>query len=82
MTRNPAQLLLQRLSHPLADRPILGAGPLAHSPDQALGQLDGEDVFGFGNGQRSRLLLGSLNVASSLAGGNAELSGQARDDFG
>jgi hypothetical protein len=81
MAPNTAKLFLQRLCHPVADRPILGPGPLAHSPDQALGQLDGEDLFGFRNGQRNRLLLGGLNVASRLASGNAELSGQTRDDL-
>ena len=82
MARNIVKLFLQRLRHPIADRPILGPGPLAHSPNQTLGQLDGEDVFGFRNGQWNRLLLGGLNVASRLASRNAKLSGQTRDDLG
>src|SRR6266704_239605 len=68
MARNTAKLFLQRLRYPVADRPVLGTGHLAHSPDQTLGQLDGENVFGLRNGHGSRLLLGGLHVASRLAG--------------
>jgi hypothetical protein len=82
MARNTAKLFLQRLRYPVADRPVLGTGPLAHSPDQTLGQLDGEDVFVLRNGHGSRLLLGGLHVASRLASRHAKLSGQARDDLG
>ena len=82
MARNTAKLFLQCLRHPVADRPVLGTGPLAHSPDQTLGQFDGEDVFGLRNGHGSRLLLGGLHVASRLASRHAKLSGQTRDDLG
>ena len=82
MAPNTAKLSLQRLSHPVADRLGLGTGPLAHSPDEAFGQLDGEDVFGFRNGQWNRLLLGGSDVASGLASRDAKLSGQTRDDLG
>lgn len=82
MARNTAKLFLQGLRHPIADRLILGASRLAHPPDQALGQLDGEDVFGLRNGQGNRLILGGLYVASGLASRNAKLSGQTRDDLG
>ncbi len=82
MARNTAKLCLQRLRYPVADWPILSASRLAHSPNQTLGQLDGEDVFGFRNGQRNRLLLRSLHVASRLASRDAKLGGQTRDDLG
>lgn len=82
MAPNTAKLLFQRVSNPVADRPIVGTGRLAHSPDEALGQLDGEDIFVFRNGQWSRLLLGRLHVTSSLASGYAKLRGQTRDDLG
>lgn len=81
MAPNTAKLFYQRLSHPVADRMILGAGPLAYLADQAPGQFDGEDVFGFRNGQRNGLLLGGLHVASSLASRNAKQSGQTRDNL-
>ena len=82
MAWNTAKLFLQGLRHPVADRPILGTGRLAHSLDQTLGQLDGEDVFGFRNGQRNRLILGGLHVTSRLASRDAKLGGQTRDDLG
>ena len=82
MSPNSTKLLHQPLSNPVADRPIVGTGRLAHSPDEALGQLDGEDIFVFGNGQRSRLLLGRPHVTSSLASRYAKLRGQTRDDLG
>ena len=82
MARSTAKLFLQGLRHPIADRPILSASPLAHLPDQTLGQLDGEDLFGFRNGQGNRLLLRRLYVASRLASGYTKLSGQTRDDLG
>ena len=82
MAPNTAKLFLQGLRHPVADRPVLGTGPLAHSPDQTLGQLDGEDVFGLRNGHGNRLLLGGLHVTSRLASRHAKLSGQTRDDLG
>ena len=82
MARSTAKLFLQGLRHPIADRPILGTGFLAHSTDQTLGQLDGENVFGLRNGQRNRLILGGLHVASRLARRDAKLSGQTRDDLG
>ncbi len=82
MTRDVAKLFLQCLGHPVADRTILGAGPLTNLADQLLGELHREDDFGFRNRQRNGLLLGSLDVTSGLARGNAQLSSQARDDLG
>ena len=82
MARSTAKLFLQGLRHPIADRPILGTGFLAHSTDQTLGQLDGENGFGLRNGQRNRLILGGLHVASRLASRHAKLIGQTRDDLG
>jgi hypothetical protein len=79
---NTAKLLLQCLSNPVADRSIVSTSRLAHSPDETLGQLDGEDIFVFRNGQWSRLLLGGLHVTSRLASGDAKLGGQTRDDLG
>src|SRR5256885_607842 len=80
MAPNTAKLSLQRLSHPVADRLGLGTGPLAHSPDEAFGPLDGEDVFGFRNGQWNRLLLGGRMPPSTsgrrpdaTSGGSAEM---------
>src|SRR4029453_10861095 len=82
MTRDVAKLFLQCLGHPVADRTILGAGPLTDLTDQLLGELHREDDFGVRNSQRSGLLLGGADVTSSLARGNATLSPQARDHLG
>jgi len=51
MAANSSQLLLQRLSNPVADRLIVGTGRLADLPNEALGELDGEDIFVFRNGK-------------------------------
>ena len=82
MTRDLAQLFLQCLGHPVADRTILNADLLPELTDQTLGQLHREDDLGFRNRQWSGVLLGGLDVTSRLARGNAKLSSQARDGPG
>src|SRR5215212_9516600 len=73
---------LQSLRYPIADRAILGTGLASDSANQALGQLDCEDLFEFWNSQRGGLLLRGLYVARGLARRDAKLSGQTRDDLG
>jgi len=76
------KVLLQSLGDPVADRAILAVGLTSNPVNQALGQLDGEDLFAFWNSQRGGLLLGGLYVAGGLASGDAKLNGQTRDDLG
>ena len=75
MRRPAAKLLFQSQGDPLADGTILSASLAPDAIDQALWQLDCENFFAFRYGQRSGLLLGSVDVASRLAKGNAKSSG-------
>lgn len=81
MTFDPVKLFGQGIGYPIADGSILRVSLFADLIDQAFGQLDSENRLVLGDLQRSRLLLGSTDVASSLARGNAELSSQTRDSL-
>jgi hypothetical protein len=81
MTGLAPKVFLQSLGDPLADRSILSTSLTSNSTNQALGQLDGENIFAFWNRQRGGLLLSGLYVTRRLARRNAKLSGQTRDDF-
>jgi hypothetical protein len=82
MACSDPKVFFQSPGHPLADRAVLAASLASDPMNQALGQLDGEDPFDFRDSQRGGLLLGGLYITRRLAGRNAELSGQTRDDLG
>jgi hypothetical protein len=75
------EVFFQSFGDPLAERVILRASLSSHSIDQAPGQFDGEDRFGFRDRHRGGLLLGGRYVAGRLAPGNAKLDSQRGDSF-
>jgi hypothetical protein len=75
------EVILQGLGDPLTDGLVLDPSLTSDPTNQTSGQFDREHFLDFGNRQRAGLLLGGPYVASRLASGDTQPSGQKRDNL-